>query len=318
MASYMNTAPFPVSTFAWDQYWQDGRLASCGGQGGANYQPVIAEGWRRFFDTLAEGTHILDICSGNGAVARMAAESAALRNVHVTIDAVDAAAINPLRHGLGADLIRFSPRVAAENLPFPDATFDVIVGQYAIEYTDTARTLAELRRVSRPHVALRFVTHAADGIAVREAKRQLADVARLTGTGIFEAAEALVKAAMHAPGSTSADEARSAFQHALQALRDAEAGAVDPDMYRNVGMVLVHAVQHLQQAGANAVLAKIAEAASAIRSHEARLSAMSRAALDAAAAQALAASAERLWDRRIRLESLVRADGAMFGWVLAT
>src|SRR5262249_14723851 len=66
----------PASTSAWDQYWQDGRLASCGGQGGVNYQPVIAEGWRRFFGTLTDGAHVLDICTGNGAVARLAAEVA--------------------------------------------------------------------------------------------------------------------------------------------------------------------------------------------------------------------------------------------------
>src|SRR5262249_33181558 len=154
-------------------------------------QPVIAEGWRTFFGDLRDGMRVLDICTGNGAVARLAAAVAAAGNVRVTIDAGDSAAINPPHQGAGADMTRFSGRTAAEDLPFAEGTFDVIVGQYAIEYTDLARTLAELRRVSRPDAALRFVTHSADGGVVREAKRQLADAERLLGTGIFSTATAL-------------------------------------------------------------------------------------------------------------------------------
>ncbi|HWT46383.1 MAG TPA: hypothetical protein VN085_10475, partial [Vicinamibacterales bacterium] len=83
----MNAPPAPDSTFAWDQYWRDGRLASCGGEGGATYQPVIAEGWRQFFATVPEAARILDVCSGNGAVARLVAEVASTRNIRVHIDA---------------------------------------------------------------------------------------------------------------------------------------------------------------------------------------------------------------------------------------
>jgi len=313
----MSSALLPASTSAWDQYWQDGRLASCGGEGGTNYQPAITEGWRRFFDALTDGAHVLDICTGNGAVARLAAEVASVRNLKVTIEAVDSATINPTRLGLGADMIRFSSRTPAENLPFPDATFDVVVGQYAIEYTDLERTMAELRRVSRQTADIRFVTHAVSGIVVQEAKRQLADVERLTGTGIFESAEALVKSSTDLT-ATGLNDTRRNFQNALQALHDATTGAMDLTMYRNVGAVIAHAIQHLPQVGAAAVLAKIRETATSVRSHEARLSSMSRAALDAAAAEALRVLAERLWSKSFKVDALVRSDGAVFGWVLAS
>lgn len=314
----MTSAPLPASTVAWDQYWQDGRLASCGGEGGANYQPVIAEGWRHFFNAVADGARILDICTGNGAVARLAAEVAAVRQRKVTIDAVDSATINPVRLGLGADLIRFSSRTPAENLPFADGTFDVIVGQYAIEYTDVERTLAELRRVSRPSVALRFVTHATEGVAVQQAQRQLADVKRLCATGIFESAEALVRASSERLPAIGPNDAANAFQNALHAVNEASKSAMDLAMYRNVGTVLVHAMQHLHVVGAGTVLEKIRETVNGIRAHEARLSAMSHAALDAPAAQALAAHAARLWSKPFQCDALVREDGVVFGWVLAS
>lgn len=293
-------------------------MASCGGEGGANYQPAIAEGWRRFFDTLSDGAHILDICTGNGAVARLAAEAARTRNLNVTIDAVDSAMIHPAGLGTAAGMIRFSPRTPAEDLPFPDSSFDVIVGQYALEYTDVERTLAELRRVSRPTANLRFVTHAAGSVVVQGAKRQIEDTERLIATGIFETAEALARAFGSGTDPGSVDNARRNFGNALQALQVAARTTEDVQMYQNVGTVIVHAIQHQSRVGMQPVLDKIAETAAAIKAHQARLSAMRRAALDRSGAQALAARAERLWARKFGLEPLVRADGTEFGWVVSS
>jgi hypothetical protein len=314
----MNTALLPDSTLAWDQYWQDGRLASCGGAGGANYQPVIAESWRNFFGMLTDGARLIDICTGNGAVARLAAEAATARKLKVFIEAVDSATINPVQLGPAASLIRFSSRIQAEHLPFADAMFDIIVGQYALEYTDVERTMPELRRVGRPTAAVRFVMHAVDGVVVQEAKRQLADVERLTGTGIFESAEALVRASMHRTAAAGPLQAHTNFQVSLQTLNDAAKSALDLMMYRNVAAVLAHAIQHLHDVGAATVLDKIRETAMAIRSHEARLSSMCRAAVDAAGAQALLALAQQLWGKPFSVDALTRSDGAVFGWVLAS
>lgn len=310
----MSHTPLPESTSAWDQYWHDGRLASCGGAGGANYQSTITEGWQRFFAGMPAGARVLDVCCGNGAVARLAADAARLRGVRVAIDAVDAAAI----HADAVDdtgMIRFSPRVAAEDLPFPDASFDVVVGQYAIEYTDLERTLAELSRVSRPSTEVRFVTHAADSVVVQGARLQLADAEKLIATGIFEAAESFAAASGN-PGD--AGRAHRDFLGALQALQQAKAGALDLPMYQNVGNVIIDAIQQQPRIGTAPVLDKIRETASAIKAHQTRLSAMCRAALDPSAAHALVASAERLWNRNFELGPLVRSDGALFGWVMKT
>ncbi len=312
------SSSLPDSTFAWDQYWRDGRLASCGGEGGANYQPLIAEGWRVFFDSLPDGARILDVCTGNGAVARLAAETARAPNRHVTIDAVDSATLHPTGLGQGADMIRFSSRTPAENLPFPDTSFDAIVGQYAIEYTDVERTLVELKRVSRQTASIRFVTHAAGSVVVLEAERQLADVERLTATGVFEAAEALARASATSPAGPVPEATLTNFQNALLALQDATRQALDLRMYHNARDIVVYAIQQQARVGAGPVLAKIDEIASAIRAHQTRLSAMRRAALDESRARTITTLAGQLWSMRFGLQPLVRSDGAMFGWVLAS
>ena len=315
----MNLPTLPAATFAWDQYWRDGRLASCGGEGGINYQSDIATGWQRFFlDTLSDGMRLLDICTGNGAIARLAAAVASTGNLHVAIDAVDAAVINPEEPGPGTGMIRFSPRTPAEALPFDDATFNVIVGQYAIEYTDVERSLAELARVSLPTAAVRFVTHAAGSIVVQATHRQLTDAQNLTRTGVFEAADALARACASSQDAAHVDAARGNFQHALRALREAATHAEDLRMYRNTDGVLVHALQQQARVGTEPVLAKIAEMALAIKAHEARLTAMRHAALDDEAARALCSRAEQMWGRTFQREPLTRADGAILGWVVAS
>ena len=89
-------------------------------------------------------------------------------------------------------------------------------------------------------------------------------------------------------------------------------------MYRNVGGVIVHAIQHQPQLGPAPVLDKIAETASAIKAHHGRLDAMCRAALDAPHARALVASARHLWGKPFTPDPLIRSDGALFGWVIAS
>ena len=66
------------SRAAWDLYWHADRIASCfDGAGGSNYDERLAGRWRAFFESLPRGSRILDLCTGNGAIAAIAAESGA-------------------------------------------------------------------------------------------------------------------------------------------------------------------------------------------------------------------------------------------------
>ncbi len=208
-------------TWAWDQYWCDGRLASCGGTGGANYQPTITEAWRRFFGRLAGGARILDVCTGNGAIARLAAEVATRRGIRFAIDAFDSAAIVPdaMPTGIGRDMISFRERIAAESTPYPADCFDCLVGQYAIEYTELDRSLPEMVRVSKSNCRVRFMIHAREGDVVAAARRQLGDIERLRRTGdIFAVARKLVKLRARAASEHDLRAAETHYRQGMQAL----------------------------------------------------------------------------------------------------
>ena len=302
--------------WAWDHYWRDGRLASCGGEGGMGYQEAIARGWHEFFCSLPEDSHILDVCSGNGAIARVAERSANERGKRFAIDAVDAAQLVP--PGFEANgMIRFHSRVAAESLPFPDASFDVVVGQYAIEYTDLTRSLPELARVSRAACQLRFVIHAREGIVVRGARDQLAEVSLLRDSGIFVAAKSLaeVQGGVAPPGE-SLQQLQQRYETATRQLTQAAARSVEAQMFTNTLQVLNHALSVQAQVGMPTVIAKIAEVSQSITAHATRLHAMVEAAIDEHGATDLADRIGKLWSQKLRVQACSRTDGALLGWAL--
>lgn len=177
----------------WDRYWHANRLAACCAQEDLNYGGAILAGWDAFFDSFESGARLLDIGTGNGAVALMAAAAARRSGKHYEIYGVDSAAIDPTRfvlenRALLAD-VKFHGSTRAESLPFEAAGFDGVTGQYALEYSDVAATLRELYRVCRPGARLRFVIHAQEASPVASARAALDELA-----AVFEASGIVPKA----------------------------------------------------------------------------------------------------------------------------
>ena len=123
----------------WNRYWQFDRIASCfDGGGERNYDESVAAGWRTFFADVPEGARLLDLCTGNGAAALIAAEIGLAQDKQFEIVAVDRAEIDPpayvSRHREALATIDFRPGTEAEKLPFDDGRFDAVFSQYGIEY----------------------------------------------------------------------------------------------------------------------------------------------------------------------------------------
>ncbi|WP_181952553.1 class I SAM-dependent methyltransferase [Vulcaniibacterium gelatinicum] len=158
----------------WEAYYRGGALATCPTSPEGGYDLELREVWRDFFAPLPAQARLLDIGTGNGAVALIAAETAAALGRRWEIHATDLAQIDPPRHVPGGaerfSGITFHPGVATEQLPFPEAHFDAVSGQYALEYSDTARALAELARVLKPGARAQFVLHHAESRLVLTGK----------------------------------------------------------------------------------------------------------------------------------------------------
>ena len=166
-----------MSVTHWESYYQGGRLAACPTGLDPNYTLELHDVWTEFFGGLADAARVLDIGTGNGAIPLIARQTADSLGRTYEIHGADLAQINPSRDVRdGARLfagIIFHPGIAAEKLPFEAESFSAVSGQYALEYTDTRQSLAQVRRVLKADAAAQFVMHHADSRIVENARASL-------------------------------------------------------------------------------------------------------------------------------------------------
>ena len=152
---------------SWSQYWKSGRLHSCFVAGDPFETHHI---WSPFFAELADGSKVLDLACGAGALTRLAADEG--RGFAVT--GVDYA--SDLPEIPGALVL---PDTVLESLPFPDGAFDAAISQFGLEYADTHRALAEALRVIGKGGRLAFLAHADTSAAVEAARVRIENVSGL-------------------------------------------------------------------------------------------------------------------------------------------
>lgn len=162
----------------WDRYWAYGNLHSFSQMTRGNYGGCIATFWRERFEALADGACIVDVATGNGAVALLALDAAAATGRGFTVHGTDLAAIDPLTQVADDDVrerlapIHFHPHTPAEALPFADATVDLVCSQFGLEYSDTTRSIPELARVLRAGGRTALILHHGDSSFVRSAREE--------------------------------------------------------------------------------------------------------------------------------------------------
>lgn len=305
----------------WTSFWQYDRVASClDGDDHANYGAEVAAGWRGFFADLPPRATVLDLCTGNGAIALLAVEAGR----DFTVIGVDRAPIDPARHVTKfADAlarIEFRGNVAAEALPLPDAGVDAVTSQYGIEYTDTARTFAEVRRVLRPGGRCRFVIHAAEGEVRAGSLRVVADADRLLvlpalARDALEQVVAVERALIAAPAALA--DAKRSFARFTTALAEMSVyPARDTLMRDNVVGVVRDVWDHRRALPLEVMLDKIGALAGEIRAHRGRSAALAAAARDAAGVASLGEQLAALGMTAIGRAPLI-VGGHLVGHVLS-
>lgn len=197
---------------SWNRYWEHGFLTPCGNAFSGNYDGVIKDLWVAFFSGLSRGDRVLDICTGNGAIAIIANEVSRRLQLDLEIHGIDSAAIRP-RETVAGDTallegIEFHGRTSAESTGFDDGCFQAISGQYALEYTDVDACIHEMARITAPGARLLFVIHHDRSVVMETSREEIRHVALLfRETDFFGKAEALIRIV----GAAESVEARRAL-----------------------------------------------------------------------------------------------------------
>ena len=183
----------------WDSYWRDNRLYCEGPGTDADIASRFDDHWARAAESLPEGARILDLACGNGYVALTAARVAREAGRSISIDAIDAAAIDPKRyltqHSELASTINFHGSTLMEELPFEPAAFDAVYSQYGIEFGALTKTCSEVGRVLKPGGAVSVLALSTSTAFVGPLLRKAEQSRRIINdTKLFEISAAVAQA----------------------------------------------------------------------------------------------------------------------------
>jgi len=176
----------PDSSEHWSEYWSAGRLTSLPDDFAHNYDGEIAEFWSARFAEVPEGGQVVDLCTGNGAIALLAAAYFRSRGRDAGVLAVDAARISPEAVGkahpdvqelIGS--VTFLGESPVESLALPEGSADLVTSQYGIEYCDWDAAARKVAALLKPGGQLALVCHAATSEIVETMQTEAAGYARL-------------------------------------------------------------------------------------------------------------------------------------------
>lgn len=220
-----------MSVSHWESYYRAGGLATCPTGPDGSYDQEVRQAWEAFFEPLPDGAALLDVGTGNGAIPLIARELATRLGRRWDIHGTDLARIDPARDvqdgGRRFAGIVFHGGVATETLPFADASFDAVSGQYALEYMALEPALTELQRVLRPGGRMQFILHHVDSVLVANARESLGHAELvLRDTRVYQQLRRLLAAERESPAA--AETAAAAMNGAAARLHAAMKQAGSP------------------------------------------------------------------------------------------
>lgn len=303
----------------WESYYRGGSLVSCPMGVEPYYTREVRDAWVSFFSALRDGARIVDLGTGNGAVALIASEAGAAVGRHFEIHGVDLARIDPVRDVPNGERlfegIHFHPGVNIAALPFATGSMDAVSGQYAIEYTDIPASLAETARVLSRGGCCQLIMHHAESIIVRNAVESLAQ-ARLVleDTRVLRKFRRFCELEREAPGKAKA--AHEGLRQAATQLRSAAESSANPLLLNFVVDALNAHFDSRRTMSAAQLMRSLAQVETNLRGWIRRLQDLVAAALSTEAARALAQSTTELGFINPDLAVQIH-DDQLVGWRLA-
>lgn len=313
-----------LSLAQWETYYRGGAVATGPVGPDGLYDLELRDAWQTYFNLLPQHARLLDIGTGNGVLPLMAREAARERSADWSIDATDLARIDPVAFVPGGpqrfEGVRFHAGVPNEKLPFADAHFDGVSGHYALEYGDTAASLAEVARVLVPRGHAQFVLHHGNSVLIESARLSMAECDLVfKRTRIYRKLHRLVTA--ESPSAEFLHHTQQELTGAIRQLRDAL------DQVRNgrpeSGRILAIALDATRSLLAartrmrpNQIGLEVDRAEEDLRAAWRRLNDLTRHAIDANGIERIRREAEDSSFEIVEAEPIHHARTHLVGWLL--
>ncbi len=168
----------PNDLAQWSSFWRQGFITTFGAGKAGNYDGLVRKFWVDHFVDLPARSRVLDIATGNGAIATLAAQISEGHEKNFFVAASDLAEIqsdlkaNPQAARLRAN-IHFHSHTPCERQPFEDGSFDLVTSQFGFEYSNVKEAVREIRRVLAPGGTFIAICHHADSSLIEKSRKEL-------------------------------------------------------------------------------------------------------------------------------------------------
>ena len=182
-----------------------------------NYDGELRDFWFEQFEALPPEAQILDLGTGNGALALLAAEYAVNKERAWQIAGVDSAKIDPM--GVVAarcskamiEKTRFLSDTPIEATGLPEASIDLAMSQFGFEYAEPEAAVAEVARIMKPSGRFVAMVHVENSVLHKQALDGISQVDDCLASNLHEPLVRLVRRvdAIRRKGKNPADDKQS-------------------------------------------------------------------------------------------------------------
>ena len=317
----------------WSQFWSRDSITTFVRPFAGNYDGEFADFWNAQFARLVDGARIVDLATGNGAIALLAQQYAVEHAKTFEVTGIDYAEIDPgSMLAAHADLrpllesIEFRGGVRIEATGLDDDSVELLTSQYGFEYADADAAVAEAWRVLEPGGRVALILHHDESIVVVHAREGLDQVRFcLQKEEIDKRIAALVKVVGEAvtaeqrralKSNRKAESLRKKVNASLTRIKERSRAYKDPEGFMGVMVPnLLKVFGEYKEASVAQKLKHVRDVRAAFDAYRERMADLAGAALSAAQLDALV---ERFGDAGFTIENrgTLSYKGSLMGWTL--
>ena len=156
----------------WSQYWSQGHKTSFGNTFNDCYEGIIKSEWCKIFVSMKQADSVLDLCTGNASLIRLAKQELDCFSA-ISFTGVDYANVVVDQQFLNLANVELLFNQNIEQLPFSSNTFDFVISNFGIEYSNLSKSLSEAARVLKDGGRIEFFCHHIESKIIQTSQTEL-------------------------------------------------------------------------------------------------------------------------------------------------